>query len=393
MGWTAIACAADVEVIKSGAVKTELDLSGLVTGGGEPSRTFRKTLESDLVRSGWFTLGARRTAAIEVSGRCDERGQRLRVDCRVTNRARGNTHLAEEFTDAADRPVRLAHRVADAIVKAVKGVPGIAATRIVMIGSMGTRKDVYLCDANGAGLKRVTHDGAVCLSPTWSPDGNQILYTSYHKGYPDLYRIDVGGGSRSRVAAYPGINAGADVSPDGRRIVLTLSKDGNPDLYVKSLRSRTLVRVTRTPYAAEASPSWSPDGSRIVFVSDRSGRPNLYIQAAAGGAARRLTYEGVENVSPDWGPDGCIAYCSRRDGAYQVYVYSPESKRHTRITKDHADYEDPSWAPDGRHLVCTRSSSYHSDLYVLDVLGDAPVRLTRADGEWHSPSWSPVPGK
>ena len=55
--------------------------------------------------------------------------------------------------------------LADEIVQAVKGVKGIASTRIAMIGSHGARKDLYLCDADGGNLVKITNQGAVCLSP------------------------------------------------------------------------------------------------------------------------------------------------------------------------------------------------------------------------------------
>ena len=168
-----------------------------------------------------------------------------------------------------------------------------------------------------------------------------------------------------------------------------LSKDGNPELYVRHLDGDRLTRLTRTAYAAEASPSWSPDGKQIVFVSDRSGSPQLYVVGHTGGQARRVSFRGSENVAPDWGPSGSIACSSRRGGRYQICTVDLVSGEKRQLTSGDADYEDPSWAPDGRHIVCARTSGFHSDLYVLDVLGDPPLRLTNLAGEWYCPAWSP----
>ncbi len=107
-----------------------------------------------------------------------------------------------------------------------------------------------------------------------------------------------------------------------------------------------------------------------------------------GKTAVRLTYEGRENVSPDWGADGRVAYSSRTGGGYEICVYDPQTRRHVKLTQGGADWEDPSWAPDSRHVVCTRTASYRSHLYVLDVLGDPPLRLTTSEGDWYSPDWS-----
>ena len=149
-----------------------------------------------------------------------------------------------------------------------------------------------------------------------------------------------------------------------------------------------LVKITRTPYAAESSPSWAPDGDQIVFVSDKGGSPQLYVTGSGGGEAKRITWKGNENVAPDWGPDGRIVYTSRREGKYHICIFDPKNGKTTQLTTDWADYEDPSWAPDSRHVVCSKTVSYHSDLYILDTLGDPSLRLTTIQGEWYSPDWS-----
>jgi len=185
------------------------------------------------------------------------------------------------------------------------------------------------------------------------------------------------------------VNAGAAISPDGRLMALTLSKDGNPELYIKNLGSGKLTRLTKTGTAAEASPTWSPDGKKIAFVSDSSGSPQIYIVSSRGGKARRVTHRGNENVSPDWGPDGRIAFSSKRSGRYQICVMDPERHTEEQLTSDYVDHEQPSWAPDGRHIAYARTEGYVSDVYILDTMGDAPLRLTRLKGNWYAPAWSP----
>ena len=382
-----VVLAADIEVVKTGAIKTAIDLAPL-QARGSGGAVFQSVLRQDLERSGWFLIAEPGRGPVVVQGNVEEEAGSLRVQCDVLNRARGGRYLAHRDSGAAGDVRRLAHRLADDIVAAVRGEIGFASTRMAMIGNVRGRKDLFVCDADGDGVLRVTRDAAVCLAPAWDPSGRAIYYTSLHQGFPDVYRIDLSTGTRSRVAAFPGLNAGADVSPDGRTMALTLSRDGNPELYALDMRSGHLTRLTRTRHAAEASPSWSPDGSRIVFVSDRSGSPQLYTMGRDGGEHARLTYRGNENVAPDWGPGG-IAYSSRREGHYRICVMDPATRADIQLTADGADYEDPSWAPDGRHLVCSRTAAYHSDLYLLDTLGDDQVRLTAISGDWHSPAWSP----
>ncbi|OGV61562.1 MAG: hypothetical protein A2498_11780 [Lentisphaerae bacterium RIFOXYC12_FULL_60_16] len=381
--------AQDLVVTKSGAIKTTIDLNALGLKNGTDPQLFRATLAGDLDRSGWFTVVSDgRAGAVAVFGNETAAAPTFSVQAGVRNAQSGQVYFNRKYQDNGTGVRRLAHQVADDMVFAVKGVRGIASSRIVMLGKQGISKELHLCDADGGGLVRLTRDGAVALSPRWTPDGKGILYTSFHKGFPDVFRLDLTSQSRIRVAGYAGMNSGASMSPDGKQIALVLSRDGNPELYLLRVSDRALTRLTRTRNASEAGPSWSPDGRQIAFVSDMAGKPHVYLIVATGGAPKRVTFLGGQNVDPDWGPDGRMAFSSLRGGRYQIVVIDPASSREQVLTNDGADYEDPSWAPNGRHLICARVQSYRSELYILDTLGDPPVRCGNLQGEWTSPDWS-----
>ncbi|MEI6972768.1 MAG: DPP IV N-terminal domain-containing protein, partial [bacterium] len=388
----AVATAADrIEITGSGGSgKSPLDLSGMKTGGRN-AEEFRKVLKDDLVRSGWFVMAPGGPASVVVEGLCDESGSMLRVACRVTLMPSRRVCLDKSFSKNGSQFRSLAHTVADEIVLAVKGSPGMASTKIAMVGARSGSKEIYLCDSDGQNMVQLTDDKSISIAPAWYPNGGRLVYTSFRAAFPYIYEINLAGASlsRSRVTSFPGMNMCAAVSPDAGRMAMCLSKDGNPELYVMDLRSKRVTRLTRTPAAGEASPSWSPDGRKIVFVSDSPGRPQLFVANSDGSSARRLTRRGSENVAPDWGRNGMIAYTSLRDGHYQICVMDMSSGEDRQLTSDGADYEDPSWAPDGRHLVCSRSEGHRSTVYILDTMGDGLIRLVTANGDWRSPVWSP----
>lgn len=387
IGFATVCFSQRLEITKQGSnEKISVDLSGIGEAGG--ASVFLQTLRADLKRSGWFMVNDNVKGVVSVSGNVVASGGYLTFRCNVDNRVTGKRYFARTYNEKFSETRRMAHLVADDIVEAVKQVKGIAASSIVMIGSQGGKKDIYTCDYDGANLLRITREGAVCLSPSWGPEGRTIVYTSFYGGFPDVYKIDLGTNQRKKIAGYSGLNTGADISPDGKSMALTLSKDGNPDLYLKNLSSGFLTRLTRTQYAAEASPSWSPDGRQIVFVSDKTRRPHLYITNTLGEGDRKVTFSGDENVAPDWGPDGRIVYSSKRSGKYHICITDPRNNATFQLTSDYADYEDPSWAPDGRHIVCSRTEGYSSQIYILDTLGDPPVRLLSIGGDWYSPDWS-----
>ena len=381
---------AQIVIAKPAGEKISIQLTGLTPDQDAGSRVFMETLRGNLERSGWFTVTAAGQAEVAATGTVRRRGDQIQVECRVEGVVNRQRYLAQSYRQSTDNARRLAHRVADDIVEAVTGRKGIASTRIVFVGTVDRAKELFMCDADGGNLVRLTRDGNIAVRPRWGPTSDRLTYTAYLQRFPDVFLVDLNTGQRTAVANYSGLNSGGVLSPDGEDMAVVLSKDGNPELYVKHLRTGRLTRLTNTPHANEASPSWSPDGQQIVYVSDQAGRPHLYVIARAGGAARRLTTRGSENVAPDWGPNGLIAFSSRVGGQSQIALLDPQTERIRYLeVPDGADYEDPSWAPNGRHIVCARREQYRSQIYILDTAGDRPLRLTREAGDWYSPAWSP----
>ena len=374
-----------VRVVKSADRKIAIDLSGLRTGGDAASQTFFQTLEKDLRLSGWFDP-VRSAGEIRVNGSASPSGSDVKAGGQVLRLNDQAVLLSKNYSG---QPRVAAHQMADDIVFAVTGHKGMASMRIVLVGNRTGKKELYLCDSSGGDVRQLTGEKGIVVGPNWSPDGNSIVYTSFMRGFPDVYRIDLKRNRREMLAGYGGLNTGSAISPDGKDLALILSKDGNPELYIKNLRTGALTRLTATPRATEASPSWSPDGRQLVYVSDSSGKPQLYIISREGGAPRRISSRGSENIAPDWGANGLIACSSRSGGQYLVAVIQPSNGQTVYLAADGADYEDPSWAPDGRHIVAARSVNYRSSLYLLDTVSDRPVALLDGSGSWYAPACSP----
>jgi TolB protein len=389
LGWGISSARAQVVVTKGAGQKAGLDMTAFRASPAPGAALFHKTLQDDLARSGWFAITAPGRGEIVLQGECTESGGSINAAVRVIHATTQQSYLGKNYPASVNEARRLAHRAADDIIQAVMGRRGMASGRLVLVGNRTKVKELYLCDADGAGLIQLTRDRTISLAPRWSPDGRTIVYTSYLKRFPDVYSIDVASGSRRIVANFPGLNTGGAIAPGGREMVLVLSRPGNPELYVKNLSGGQLARLTTSPQAAEASPCWSPDGNRIVYVSDQAGTPQLYVVSRSGGRPQRLTSRGLENVAPDWGANGWIVFASKVGGRYQICILNPDTQEIRQLTADGADYEDPSWAPDGRHIACARTAGYRSAIYLVDTMGDPPIPLLDTSGDWFSPSWAP----
>ena len=374
-----------IDVSKQGQGKLSINLSGVRTGSDGASRIFLSVLKADLNRSGYFTVTSS-GGILNVAGSAMMNGAQLRAECQVFESSTRRRVFGRAYQGDARSARSLAHKVADEIILAVTGKPGMSSAKVALVGNRTGRKELWVCDIDGQNLQQVTGDRSIVVGPKWAPDGKRLVYTSYKLGYPNVYIT----GRGKPVSSQGGLNTGGAISPDGSQMALILSKDGNPELYLKSMRTGRLTRMTNTRQGNEASPTWSPDGRSIAFVSDVTGRPQVYIIPSSGGQARRITSSGSENVAPDWGPNNKIACSTRMGGRYVISIIDPANRSIRQVQHaDWADYEDPSWAPDGRHIVCSRTASHRSGIYLLDTEKDSHVALLEGSGDWFSPACSP----
>jgi hypothetical protein len=119
--------------------------------------------------------------------------------------------------------------------------------------------------------------------PAWAPKGGRIAFVSDRGGSDDLYVIDANGRGLRRLTSSAASETEPAWSPDGRRLAFVAFEEGVSDLYVLELRSLTLVRLTQDA-ASEASPAWSPRADSISFVGDTGPGGPLWTVSTMGGA-------------------------------------------------------------------------------------------------------------
>jgi len=158
--------------------------------------------------------------------------------------------------------------------------------------------EIYVANADGSKIKRLTFNKAIDTAPTWSPTSRELAFTSDRSGTPQIYIMDAEG-SNVRRASYGGnYFDGPAWSPTGDMIVYVSRVDNVFDIYVLNLRTNQTFKITES-YARNESPTWSPDGRHIIFSSNRTGTIQLYSIDYDGANRRRLTSKGT-NKLPDW---------------------------------------------------------------------------------------------
>src|SRR5690606_9038268 len=103
----------------------------------------------------------------------------------------------------------------------------------------------------------------------WSPDGRRICFVALSQGKDAIYLQDVKSGDIEKKLRFDldGI-VSPSFSPDGEWIVFAGTDDGSSDLYRVRVDGSGLEQLTDDRFLVR-EPRYSPDGKRIIFVTDR----------------------------------------------------------------------------------------------------------------------------
>jgi TolB protein len=164
--------------------------------------------------------------------------------------------------------------------------------KMAVVLSKDGNPEIYVGNADGSGLTRLTNSGSIDVSPSWSPDGSKIAFVSDRHGSPQIFVMGAGGGGARRVT-YKG--------------------------------------------AYNQTPSWCPrPGSNLIAFTGRdSGTYDIFTVDAVSGQIRRLTQNQGRNMDPAFSPD-CrqVAFHSSRGG---IFISNPEGLNQNLTVKGLAD--------------------------------------------------------
>ncbi|GIW52099.1 MAG: hypothetical protein KatS3mg081_1454 [Gemmatimonadales bacterium] len=146
-------------------------------------------------------------------------------------------------------------------------------SRIAFVTDRDGNVELYVMNADGTDLRRLTDTPAVEGSPSWTPDGRQIVYASNATGNFQIWIINADGTDPRQLTQEPASNFQPAVSPDGRTIAFTSDRDGNYDIYLMSIDGSNQRNFTRSQ-VPETTPVWFPDG-RLAYIVQESTRGNI----------------------------------------------------------------------------------------------------------------------
>ena len=226
--------------------------------------------------------------------------------------------------------------------------------------------------------------------PSWSPDGQTIVYSLFIQGdaITGLWKVPAGGGEARQFT--PFIGEHPDWSPDGNYIVFD-AEEGNA-IWLVAASGGQPIRVVPASIAIfrGGNPNWSPDGRRIAF---KEGSNLRVLDVRSGEATVVFSQDGMLPLPGCWSRDGNDIYVTVRHAdspvatIWRIPVGQGERRQLTFETDRAYRYLDLS--PDGALLAFVACEGRDCDLWVMPAGGGKAVPLT-ADPDYNdTPRWSP----
>ena len=185
------------------------------------------------------------------------------------------------------------------------------------------------------------------------------------------------------------INLSPSISPDGKYIAFSSSRGlFTIDLYLADGRTGRVIRRISSSLSDEhfdalrffnASGTWSPDGSELAFTVFRDGDNAVsIIRVPSGEIVRTFKLEGVGEITQlAWSPDGrYLAVAGSSGGVSDLYLYDLHNDTFRNLTGDRYAQLQPAWSPDGTMLAYVTDESPLTD---FDSLTYAPTRIAFLD--------------
>lgn len=176
---------------------------------------------------------------------------------------------------------------------------------IILTLSFSGNSEIYIQNIATKALRKITNHSSDDVDPSLTAKGDRMAFLSDRAGRAMIYTLDPKATEKDvkRVSFIGKFNATPSFSPDGMNIVFS-SWEKSFDIYRVSQDGGELVRLTKD-FGSNEDPNYSPDGEFIIFsskrlISSKHATQDIYIMDKDGNIIGALTRSNGNCSTPRW---------------------------------------------------------------------------------------------
>ncbi|HEY3348315.1 MAG TPA: hypothetical protein VGM13_00895 [Thermoanaerobaculia bacterium] len=197
--------------------------------------------------------------------------------------------------------------------------------RIAVFGRQERGRKLLIFSARGGGLlERIAVAPDVPMAPSWSPSGNEIVFSAIEGNSRDIFLLDLKTRAVKNLTNDVAYDEGPVFSPDGKYIYHSKIVGARSKVVRFPLSDPAKVEQVTWGDGSDEDPAFSPDGKRLYYASSRGGIFNIYGQDLATGDVVQYTDVIGAALGPAafTGPDGQekVVFSGYQGGRFQLYM-------------------------------------------------------------------------
>ena len=210
----------------------------------------------------------------------------------------------------------------------------------------GGQPQVYLLQIETGQRELVGNFPGMTFAPRFSPDGQKVIMSLLRDdGNSNIYTMDLRSRTTTRLTSSNSIDTSPSYSPDGTRVTFTSDRGGRPHIYVMGADGSNPQRISFGD-GTYSTPVWSPRGDLIAFTKQTGGEFQIGVMRTDGSGERILS-SGYLQEGPTWAPNGRVLMFFREaagSGGPTLHTIDLTGRNEQTVqTPQFAS--DPAWSP------------------------------------------------